>query len=143
MSTPAEGETYTHERTFTVADVRQFSEGTGDAQDRHTVPDEDGRVLVQGLLTGSLLTKIGGDLEVLATRMELHFRRPVYSGDTVRCTWTNERVTDRADGVEIEASVVCRRVDGDEGATPATGTPGEEATGEIVLGATVEGVVYE
>jgi len=125
--TLAEGETYTHERTFTGADVRQFADVTGDTQDRHTVPDADGRVLVQGLLTGSMLTKIGGDLEVLATRMDFRFRRPVYSGDTVRCTWTNERVTDRPDGVEVEASVACRRV-GD---------------GEVVLEATVEGVVYD
>jgi len=128
---PAEGDTYTHERTFTRADVRQFADVTGDTQDRHTEPDE-GRVLVQGLLTGSLLTKIGGDLEVLATRMDFHFRRPVYSGETVRCTWTNERVTDRPDGVDIEASVVCRRVDGGEG-----------TTGEVVLEATVEGIVYD
>ncbi len=142
MPTPAEGETYTHERTFTVAEVRQFADVTGDTQDRHTEPDAEGRVLVQGLLTGSLLTKIGGDLEVLATRMDFHFRRPVYSGDTVRCTWTNERVTDRPEGVDIEASVVCRRVEG-ETETPDTGTPGEEATGEVVLEATVEGVVYE
>jgi acyl dehydratase len=125
--TLAEGETYTHERTFTEADVRQFADVTGDAQDRHTEPGADGRVLVQGLLTGSMLTKTGGDLEVLATRMDFRFRRPVYSGDTVRCAWTNERVTDRPDGVEIEAGVVCRRV-GD---------------GEVVLEATVEGIVYD
>ena len=136
MSTPAQGETYTHERTFTVADVRQFADVTGDTQDRHTEADAEGRVLAQGLLTGSLLTKIGGDLAVLATRMEFHFRRPVYSGDTVRCVWTNERVTDRPDGVEIEASVVCRRVEDEEDQR-------EERTGEVVLEATVEGVVYE
>lgn len=130
MSTPVEGTTYTHERTFTVADVRQFADVTGDTQDRHTEPDEDGRVLVQGLLTGSMLTKIGGDLEVLATRMDIHFRRPVYTGETVRCTWTTERVTDRPGGVDLEAGVVCQRL--------TDGTP--EAT---VLKATVEGVVYD
>ncbi len=130
MPAPAEGATYTHERTFTEADVRQFADVTGDTQDRHTDPGADGRLLVHGLLTGSVLTKIGGDLEVLATRIDLHFRRPVYTGETVRCTWTNERVTDRPDGVDVEASVVCRRL--------ADGTPGD-----TVLEATVEGVVYE
>ncbi len=130
MSTPAEGATHTHERTFTKADVRQFADVTGDTQDRHTDPDADGRLLVHGLLTGSMLTKIGGDLEVLATRMDIHFRRPVYTGETIRCTWTNERVTDRSDGVDLEAGVVCRRL--------ADDTPGD-----TVLEATVEGVVYD
>jgi acyl dehydratase len=140
MPTLSEGETYTHERTFTVADVRQFADVTGDTQDRHTEPDEGGRVLVQGLLTGSLLTKIGGDLEVLATRMEFYFRRPVYSGDTVRCEWTNERIENRPDGQHVEAAVVCRRTDGDDG---AGGSDGDEPEGEEVLRATVEGIVYD
>jgi len=79
MARPVAGETYTHERTFTVADVRQFAGVTGDTQDRHTEHDEDGRVLVHGLLTSE-----------------------------------NDRAED---------------------------SPGQEA-GEVVLEATVEGVVY-
>ena len=125
-----EGETYTRERTFTSEAVRQFAAVTGDTQDRHTEPDEEGRLLVHGLLTASLQTGIGGDLEVLASRMEFQFRRPVYTGDTVRCTWTNERVEDRPNGVELVADVTCERV--------VDGTPEE-----TVLDATVEGVVLD
>ncbi len=51
-------------------------------------PDGDGRRMVQGLLTASLLTSIGGDLEVLASRMDLQFQRPVYTGETLVCELT-------------------------------------------------------
>jgi acyl dehydratase len=126
--TVEEGETYTHERTFTHEDVQRFADVTGDTQEIHTEPDADGRLVVHGLLTGSLLTKIGGDLTVFARQMDFRFRRPVYTGDTIRCSWTNERVEQRADGVDVVAEVVCHRIEGDE---PA----------DVVLEATVEGII--
>lgn len=135
--TPAEGDTYTYERTFDESTVRAFADLTEDDQPRHTDPDDRGRVLVHGLLTGSLLTKIGGDLGMLAREMTFHFRRPVYSGETVRCTWTNESVTGREDGWLVEASVVFRRVD-------ASGSDGDGGDGDtVVLRATVEGLVED
>lgn len=45
---PASGDRFTHERTFTPADVRSFAEISGDRQPIHTEPDEDGRLVVQG-----------------------------------------------------------------------------------------------
>ncbi|EMA34444.1 MaoC domain-containing protein dehydratase [Halobiforma lacisalsi AJ5] len=67
-SPPEAGDVYTYERTVTTAEVRQFGELSGDQQPIHTDPDEEGRLVVQGLLTATLPTAIGGDLEVLATR---------------------------------------------------------------------------
>lgn len=49
MTTPTEGETITFERTFTVGEVQQFAELSGDEQPRHTEPDEEGRVMVQAV----------------------------------------------------------------------------------------------
>jgi acyl dehydratase len=123
--TPEEGAVYRVERTFTAADVERFAAVSKDTQPRHVDP-ESGPPMVHGLLTATLLTEIGGDLEVLAHTMDLSFRRPVYAGDTVTCTWTTGRVTERAgeDRVDIVADVVCRN-----------------ASGETVLSATVEGVV--
>lgn len=121
---PVEGETHTHERTFTREDVREFAEVSGDAQSRHVEPDDEGRLLVHGLLTATVPTKIGGDLEVLATRMDVRFERPVYTGDTVTCTWRNERVTERDDRYELVVDVSC-----------------ETDAGTEVLTATVEGLV--
>jgi acyl dehydratase len=111
---PEPGDTHTHERTFTTEDVEQFAEVSGDAQPIHTEPDEEGRLVVQGLLTATLPTKIGGDLEVLASRMTYEFHQPVYTGETITCVWTNESVTERADRYELSVSLSCTNEAGTE-----------------------------
>lgn len=120
---PREGDTDSHARTFSVDEVEQFAELSGDTQPRHTEPDAEGRLLVQGLLTATLPTKLGGDLEMLAHRMDIEFTRPVYTGQTITCTWTNDSVKQREDRYVITAAVVCTH---------------EETT---VLRATIEGQV--
>ena len=125
MEKLSEGATHTFERTFTREDVRQFAAVSGDTQERHTEPDEDGRLMVHGLLTATLPTKIGGDLEVLAHTMEFEFRKPVYTGEIISCTWTMERVEKQGDRYEITADVVCERGD------------------DVVLTATVDGLVRD
>jgi acyl dehydratase len=82
---PAEGDVITHERTFTAEDAREFGKITGDQQSIHTDPDEEGRLVVHGLLTESLMTKIGGDLSYVARTMEYEFRDPVYAGESITC----------------------------------------------------------
>ncbi|WP_266077680.1 MaoC/PaaZ C-terminal domain-containing protein [Haladaptatus caseinilyticus] len=104
---PAEGSVYTYERTFTEADVRQFGEVSGDQQAIHTEPDEEGRLVVQGLLTATLPTKIGGDLSYIARTMEFDFLEPVHTGNTIGCEWTNETVEERDDRYTLTSSVVC------------------------------------
>ena len=104
---------YTYERTFTDEDVRRFGEVSGDQQSIHTDPDEEGRLVVQGLLTATLPTKIGGDLSYIARTMEFEFRKPVYTGNTIRCEWTNESVEEREDRYAVTSSVVCTNEDGE------------------------------
>lgn len=103
---PHEGDVFTHRRTFTNQEVRAFGELTGDLQPIHTEPDDDGRLVLQGLLTGSLMTKIGGDLNYIARTMEYEFRRPVYTDETVTCEWTVESVDEQADRYLLENSAV-------------------------------------
>ena len=107
MSGPVEGDTHTFERAFTETEVRQFAALSGDDQPRHTEPNGSGRLLVHGLLTATLPTKIGGDLEVLAREMRFEFRRPVHTGETVTCEWTHETVEEREDRYAVIADVVC------------------------------------
>ena len=126
MDPPEEGETFTVERTFTTEDVRRFAEVTNDTQPIHTEPDADGRLVVHGLLTGSLLTDIGGDLEVLARRMEFEFRRPVRTGQRVTCTWTVESAEEREDRYDVESDVVF-----------------DDEDGETVATARVEGIIWK
>ena len=106
---PAEGDVHRFERTFTHEDVERFGEVSGDQQAIHTEPDEDGRLMVQGLLTATLPTKIGGDLGVLARTMEFEFLAPVYTGQPITCEVTTEAVEERDDRYDIVCSVVCRR----------------------------------
>lgn len=108
MTAPTEGGTSEVSRTFTPEDVRRFAELSGDDQDRHLLPDEEGRHLVQGLLTATLPTEIGGDNDVLARRMDFEFVRPVYTGETITCRMTTESVTEHEDRYEFESTAVCR-----------------------------------
>ena len=111
MTQPTEGDTRTVERTFTPEDVRQFAEVSGDQQPRHLEPDDEGRLLVHGLLTATLPTKLGADLEVLARSMSFDFRKPVYTGETVTCKMTVESVDEREDRYDLSAAVTCRNGD--------------------------------
>jgi len=106
---PEVGAVYTHERTFTKADVRRFGELSGDQQPIHTDPNEDGKLVVQGLLTATIPTKIGGEIELLARSMRFEFRQPVYTGEPIECTMTVDEVEEREDRFDVTSSVVCRR----------------------------------
>ena len=119
MTTPEPGDTHTTERTFTTEEVQQFAALSGDTQPRHTDPDDAGRVMVHGLLTATLPTEIGGALGVLASRMDLSFERPVYTGQPLHCTVTVESVSETDDGRDLTAAVRCER---DGGETVLTGT---------------------
>ncbi|MBM7665516.1 acyl dehydratase [Solibacillus kalamii] len=79
------GDIITFKRSFTMKDVQLFTEVSCDEGAHHITPDEQGRLVIQGLLTATLPTKIGGDANVLARTMNFEFIRPVYTGDTIKC----------------------------------------------------------
>lgn len=87
------GDRFTAVRTFTEAEVRDFAAMSRDYNPVHFEPRWTALKrfrgpVCHGLLVGSLLTEIGGQIGWLATRMGFHFRRPVYPGDTVTCRMT-------------------------------------------------------
>ena len=86
------GDIVRFERTFTKEDVEMFTKVSMDEGDHHMNPDELGRLVVQGLLTATLPTKVGGDYNVLARTMNFEFLRPVFTGDTISCEVTIERL---------------------------------------------------
>ncbi len=102
------GDMITFERTFTRKDVEVFTKVSGDEGAHHVTPDEQGRFVVQGLLTATLPTKVGGDYNVLARTMNFEFLRPVFSGDTIICEVTIEKF-ERQDNnrISISASFLC------------------------------------
>jgi len=108
------GDVVAWERTFTDEDVRRFAEFSGDEGAHHLRPDGSGRLMVHGLLTATLPTKIGGDIDFIARRMTFNFLRPVFSGDTVRCEVKILALRDAGPFTELESSVVCRNQHGKE-----------------------------
>jgi 3-hydroxybutyryl-CoA dehydratase len=108
------GDVVAWERTFTLEDVRLFGQFSGDEGTHHLQPDERGRLMVHGLLTATLPTKIGGDINFIAREMTFKFHRPVYSGDTVRCEVTIVEVTETPQYKLLKSSWVCRNQHGKE-----------------------------
>jgi acyl dehydratase len=86
------GDTLSWTRTFTIDEVRSFGRLSGDQGTHHVVPDAQGRLMVQGLLTATLPSKIGGDIDFIAGEMLFRFHRPVFTGDTVRCEVTIDAI---------------------------------------------------
>jgi len=87
------GQTFTFRRTFTDGDVALFCGVTGDYNPYHqdeafATESPYGRLTIPGLLTGSMLTHIGGLLGFLATEMAFEYLAPVFVGDTITCTVT-------------------------------------------------------
>jgi 3-hydroxybutyryl-CoA dehydratase len=96
------GDVFTWQRTFTDEDILQFAELTGDKGRHHMESGDNGKRMVQGLLTASIGTKIGGDLNYIAKNMVSEFLRPVFAGDTVTCELTVTKAEQR-DGYTVVA----------------------------------------
>ncbi|GAB0167723.1 enoyl-CoA hydratase [Lysinibacillus sp. CTST325] len=102
------GDIITFERTFTVRDVELFTEISGDKGIHHITPDEQGRLVIQGLLTATLPTKIAGDNNVLARRTSFEFLRPVFTGDTIVCIVKIEKYERQENRTAFVASFLCK-----------------------------------
>jgi 3-hydroxybutyryl-CoA dehydratase len=76
------------QRTITEADVAGFAELSGDRGRHHLERDEKGRLMAHGLLTATLPTKLGGDMNYIARTMAFEFLKAVYAGDELTCDGT-------------------------------------------------------
>jgi 3-hydroxybutyryl-CoA dehydratase len=93
-------DTFSVTRTFTEEDMLRFADISKDYNPVHF--DEPfargkgfrGRIC-HGLLVAGLMTQIGGQIGWLAAGMDFQFKRPVYFGDTVCCTFTIVAIDER------------------------------------------------
>ena len=108
------GQKGTYTRTFTSQDVRSFAELSGDKGVHHMRPDAKGRIMVQGLLTATLPTKLGGDMNYIAREMFFEFVRRGFVGDTVTSEGVVKKVVGQEDKLEVSMSITCRNQDGKE-----------------------------
>ncbi|HWN11253.1 MAG TPA: hypothetical protein VNO50_18600 [Pyrinomonadaceae bacterium] len=108
------GDTLTWSRTFTEEEIRLFARLSGDEGVHHLVPDEQGRLMAHGLLTATLPTKIGGDLNFIAREITFQFLRPVFAGDTVECVVTLVELVPGDQLTRMNSTWVCRNQHGKE-----------------------------
>ena len=94
------GDVFTISRTFTEEDMVAFASVTRDYNPVHF----DNRFaraknfqdrICHGLLTAGLVTEIGGQIGWLATQMNFKFKKPVYFGDTITCSFTISEVDEQ------------------------------------------------
>jgi acyl dehydratase len=108
------GDVFSWERTFTEEDIQLFSRLSGDKGEHHVEPDEQGRLMAQGLLTATLPTKIGGDMNFIARELVFEFHRPVFAGDIVRCEVTIIELEQTEQHTRMSSRWVCRNQHGKE-----------------------------
>lgn len=95
------------ERRFSVDEVTRFVALSGDTGRQHTLPDPQGRLMVHGLLLAALPTQVGGTLHFLAREITYEFLRPVWTGETVRCTVTLTGVEASSHGTRLASTFEC------------------------------------
>lgn len=108
------GDTISWTRSFTEDDIRLFNRVSGDEGTHHVTPDEKGRLMVHGLLTATIPTKIGGDMNFIAREMKFQFYRPVFAGDTITCACTVAEFEPVERYTNVRTEFVCRNQDGKE-----------------------------
>jgi len=94
------GDTFTVTRRFTEKDVKVFADITYDYNPVHFdtrysgAKNFTGRIC-HGLLVGSILTQVGGQIGWLASVMNFRFKQPVYFDETISCRFTITEVDER------------------------------------------------
>ncbi|MGD8992344.1 MAG: MaoC family dehydratase [Desulfobacterales bacterium] len=87
------GDTFTVSRQFTETDMQKFADITRDYNAVHfdsrfaDAKNFRGRIC-HGLLVGSMLTEIGGQIGWLASLMNYRFKKPVYFNETITCKFS-------------------------------------------------------
>ena len=108
------GDKMAWQRTFTADDIRLFNKVSGDEGVHHVAPNEAGRLMVHGLLTATVPTKIGGDINFIAREMNFKFHRPVFSGDMIDCECVIVSLEPAEHYLNVRTEFVCRNQDGKE-----------------------------
>jgi len=94
------GDTFVVRRQFTEDNMLAFADVTRDYNPIHfekrfaDAKNFRDRIC-HGLLVGGILTEVGGQIGWLASEMNFRFKRPVYFGDTIECTFTISEIDER------------------------------------------------
>jgi len=109
------GDTFTILRTFEEQDVLDFANMTRDYNPVHfderfaEAKNLRGKIC-HGLLVGSMVTEIGGQIGWYASKLDFRFKKPVFFGDTITCSLTISCIAGKG---LTEAKAVCRNQGGE------------------------------
>jgi len=98
---------FTLEREFTVEDVRLFAQLSGDHAVHHQQPNENGQLMVHGLLTSCLPTQLGQTLHYLVRESFSEYLRPVFTGELIQCIFQITEAAPHKRGEWIRATFKC------------------------------------
>jgi 3-hydroxybutyryl-CoA dehydratase len=88
-------DTFTVKRTFTELDVARFGDYNPiHYDDRFPAAKKMPGLICHGLLVASMITQVGGQIGWLASHFDLHFKKPVFFGDTITCRLTLLEISD-------------------------------------------------
>jgi acyl dehydratase len=110
---PKAGERFSWTRAISEEDVRAFAALSGDKGRHHLERDAQGRLMAHGLLTATLPTKLGGDLDFMARTMEFVFEKAVYAGDVLVCDGLVEGVIDQSTRLKVRFAFEIRNQRGE------------------------------
>lgn len=100
-------------REITDEDIARFAEASGDRGRHHLERDEKGRLLAHGLLTATLPTKLGGDMNYMARTMNFEFLKAVYGGDELTCVGTVVSAVAQSSRYKVNLSFEVRNKEGE------------------------------
>jgi acyl dehydratase len=94
------GNTFTVKRKFIKKETESFGDITKDYNPVHydrrfTEAKKLKGLICHGLLVASMITEIGGQMGWLASGMDFRFKKPVYFGDTITCSFTLTEINER------------------------------------------------
>ena len=94
------GDTFSVKRKFTKKETESFGDITKDYNPVHydrrfAEAKKLNGLICHGLLVASLITEIGGQIGWLASGMDFRFKKPVYFGDTITCSFTITEINER------------------------------------------------
>lgn len=105
------GSEYRYSRRISREDILHFAEISQDRGNHHVNPES--RLMAHGLLIATLPTKLGGDLNFIASAFEFAFVKAVYEGETITCIAKMDSLLEQAKRYKATLSFQCINERGD------------------------------
>lgn len=103
-----QGQEFNYQRTFTKEDVKKFMDLAHYKGRHHLEENENGEVMIQGLLTATLPTTIGGEFDLLIYQMHYDLLKPVYTQDHIRCKVSVDQAEKKKERVYYTLKITCK-----------------------------------